>query len=130
MKNNERRNIISSIQKNLKDMQEEAQTYIDKNHATLPPICKARHYLIQSLSRNGLSEVPSIFSPRNQSPRILSSQKSLETSTQKTTVYNLEFTKKSKEKPLPESPTNLKPAFMNSTSLKLRIANRRRQNVS
>ena len=89
MKNNERRNIISSIQKNLKDMQEEAQSYIDKNHASLPPICKARHYLIQSLSKNGLTEIPSMFSPNSQSPKVLASQKTLEPNIQRTSVYNL-----------------------------------------
>lgn len=56
----DKQNIVATIQKNMKIMQEEAQNYIDKHHTNLPPLCSARHYLFHSLSkRNTLEAVPS-----------------------------------------------------------------------
>lgn len=52
MKPQDKKNIISAIQHNLKEMQHQAQRYLDKHHTNLPPICSARHYLFHSLNLN------------------------------------------------------------------------------
>lgn len=57
MRQTEKRNIITTIQNNLKEMQMEAQQFLEKHHtATLPPICSGRHYLFHSLAASTLEK--------------------------------------------------------------------------
>lgn len=64
MKKYDQRSIISSIQKNLKSMREEAQNYLRKHqNSNLPPICKARHYLMHSFANSNQADLSPLFSP-------------------------------------------------------------------
>lgn len=109
-------------------MQLEAQQFLDKHHGSnLPPICSARHYLFHTIPTTNVKEKELesgilLGKDRGRDEQMKSinlekeSEKDKNIFKPRTSIYNLEFTKKIKA----GQPHTVLP--MNSTSLRLRMS--------